>query len=90
MQGCQKVRKSQEKLKTMTKVRKSLEKIGVFEKKSGNLTKKKTDIVSLNLQSSSILKPSNGKKKKNFQVRKKFQNFPRNLQNYLISNVFIW
>ena len=39
MQGCQKVRKSQEKLKTMTKVRKSLEKIGVFEKKSGNLTK---------------------------------------------------
>ena len=44
------VRKSQEKLRKMTKVRKSQVKIGVFEKRqkmSRNFTKKKLDFVSL-------------------------------------------
>ena len=56
-QGCHSVRKSQEKLKKMTKVRKSQEKMGGFEKrqeKSGNLIKlkKKSDFVILYLQNS--------------------------------------
>ena len=40
--------------KKKTKVRRSQEKMGVFEKKSGNLTKfkKMSDFVSLNLQNS--------------------------------------
>ena len=44
-QGCHKGGKSQEKSRNQ-------EKVGVFEKKSGSLTKKKTGFVSLNLRNS--------------------------------------
>ena len=53
VQGCHMVRKSQEKLKKMTKVRKRQVKMGVFEKSQEKFKKKKTSkFVSSNLPNS--------------------------------------
>ena len=55
-QGCYMVRKSQKKLKKMTKVRQSQVKIGGFWKKSGKNLKKTSDFFSSNLKNILYLK----------------------------------
>ena len=64
------------------KTKKNQEKKGVFENKSGNLTKfeKTTDFVISNLQNFLFSKALNCKKliKNPFKVRLKLQNFSRN------------
>ena len=79
--------------KQKTKVRKKWVCLKKSQEKSGNLTKfEKYQVFSVQAYKIPYFpKPRNGKKLiENPLKQAKIETFPRNLQNYLVSNAFIW